>query len=230
MNFQGDREVPAAQRPTIEGKDREMFAKDLAQSMISVDSGNGYHFAQDKTEVDGSSVRVTYDCCQSSSSAPKARLAHDVLAATSHTSCSVPLSSSPSQSIAPKARREGRTGMDRFPCRGRFSIRYNSQRRVVTVKARQAIPHIKYQRIDVPFEVEERIREILSSGVASNPKAKDVLAVIHEDFDNQYYWISDDQIRNRITEYRLGNDPMVSTKRRHDPAWSCSIEKGSQHS
>lgn len=106
-------------------------------------------------------MRVTYDCCQSSSLAPKARLAHDVLAATSHTSCSVPLSSSPSQSIAPKARREGRTGMDRFPCRGRFSIRYNSQRRVVTVKARQAIPHIKYQRIDVPFEVEERIREIL---------------------------------------------------------------------
>lgn len=45
MNFQGDREVPAAQRPTIEGKDREMFAKDLAQSMIGVDSGNGYHFA-----------------------------------------------------------------------------------------------------------------------------------------------------------------------------------------
>ncbi|OXB37855.1 hypothetical protein J007_02377 [Cryptococcus neoformans] len=167
---------------------------------------------------------------KASSLAPKARLAHNVPPATSHTSCSVLLSSSPSQSTAPKARREGRTGMDRFPCRSRFSIRYNSQRGVVTVKARHAIPHIKYQRTDVPFEVEERIREILRSGVASNPKAKDVLAIIHEDFDNQCYWISDDQIRNRITEYRLGNDPMISTKRRHDPVGSCSIEKRSEHS
>ncbi|UOH84694.1 hypothetical protein LQV05_001505 [Cryptococcus neoformans] len=64
MNFQGDWEVPAAQRPTVEGKDREMFAKDLAQSMIGVDSGNDYRFAQDKTEVDGNSMR-SHDFCQS---------------------------------------------------------------------------------------------------------------------------------------------------------------------
>lgn len=50
--------------------------------------------------------------------------------------------------------------MDRFPCHGHFSIRYNNQR-VVTITASHAIPHIKYQRIDVLSEVEERIHGIL---------------------------------------------------------------------
>lgn len=162
-------------------------------------------------------LRGSHDCFQSSSLAPKARLALNVPSATSLTSFSLPLSPSPSQSKAPKARREGMRGMDRFPCRGHFSIRYNSQRGVVAITAKHAIPHITYQRTDVPSEVEERIREILKSRVANNLKAKDVLAII-EEFNNQYHWLTDDQIRNRMSDillkpYRLGNDPVVSTKK-----------------
>lgn len=107
--------------------------------------------------------------------------------------------------------------MDRFPCHGHFSIRYNNQR-VVTITASHAIPHIKYQRTDVPSKVEERMHGILEFRVASNVKNNDVLAIIHEEFNNQYHWLTDNQIRNRMTDVllkplHLGNNPGVSIKK-----------------
>lgn len=59
---------------------------------------------------------------------------------------------------------------------------------------------------------------ILEFRVASNVKNNDVLAIIHEEFNNQYHWLTDNQIRNRMTDVllkplHLGNNPGVSIKK-----------------
>ncbi|TYJ56278.1 hypothetical protein B9479_002965 [Cryptococcus floricola] len=122
------------------------------------------------------------------------------------------LPSSTSLRLKPFRERSGRRGMDRFECQSHMSVSYNGRDRRFTVRIKHGIPHVTYQRADIPPEVDTYLRKALETNVGRKASARELLQAMVEDvsLEGDYSWLSEAQIRTRVSqiiEARFKFDP-----------------------
>ncbi|TYJ53860.1 hypothetical protein B9479_005479 [Cryptococcus floricola] len=118
---------------------------------------------QQKTYVPASSSSRRHSHHQSDTPRPSSPAPSSPAPSPPPPSSSTPhLPSSTSLRLKPSRKR---SGMDKFECQSHMSVSYNGRDRRFTVRIKHGIPHVTYQRADIPPEVDPCSRKALETNV-----------------------------------------------------------------